>query len=90
VSEYSIPVSSIDTHVAFDCEARQAEREGLKGVAERQRATALHIRNALAHMQKMCPEGHRVETKIVVTHVPDVNPVLRDDIRNTPTQGENR
>lgn len=80
-TDYSFAVSSVDMSVAFDCEADRAEREGFKGVTDRQRATALHIRNAVAHMEKICPDGHRVETRIVVTFVPDVNPVLRDGVR---------
>lgn len=81
MSEYSFPIEITDTSVAFDCEADRAEREGFKHVAERQRAKALHLRNAYEHMRKFCPEGYRVEAKIVVSHVPDVNPVLRDDCR---------
>jgi aspartate aminotransferase-like enzyme len=80
-TEYKFEVSATDTSVAFDCEAERAEREGFKGVAERQRANALHLRNAVHHMQGLCPEGFRVETRIVVALVPHVNPVLRDEIR---------
>jgi len=77
MSEYSIHINSMDTVVAFECEADRAEREGMTGVAKRQRDTALHIRNAVDHMQSLCPEGYCVELKIVVAHVPNVNPVLR-------------
>jgi methylthioribose-1-phosphate isomerase len=81
-TEYGFHVDAADTSVAFDCEATRAEREGFTHVAKRQRATALHLRNAVAHMQKLCPEGFRVDTKIVVSLVPDVNAVLRDDVRD--------
>jgi hypothetical protein len=81
-TDYSFAVSAMDMSVAFDCEADRAEREGFTGVTERQRATALHIRNAVDHMQKICPDGYRVETRILVTFVPDVNSVLRDEVRN--------
>lgn len=82
MSEYSFHISALDTSVALDCEADRAEREGFKGVRDRQRATALHLRNAVEHMRTILPEGYRIETKIVISHVPDVNPVLRDDIRD--------
>jgi len=81
MSEYSFEISALDTHVALDCEAARAEREGMTAVAKHQRAAALHLRNAVAHMRDLCPEGYRVKTSIVVTHVPDVNAVLRDDVR---------
>jgi aspartate aminotransferase-like enzyme len=81
MSEYAIHISPMDTSVAFDCEADRAEREGFTHVMERQRATALHLRNAVHHMEKLCPEGYRVETRIVVSHVPKVNPVLKDEYR---------
>lgn len=54
MSEYSFPIEITDTSVAFDCEADRAEREGFKHVAERQRAKALHLRNAYEHMRKFC------------------------------------
>lgn len=82
MAEYSFPIQSTDTSVAFDCEADRAEREGFINVANRQRATALHLRNAVDHMQSICPEGYGVDVKIVVSHVPNVNAVLRDDVRD--------
>lgn len=82
MSEYAFHIELTDTSVAFDCEADRAEREGFDGVAKRQRAKALHVRNAYHHMQKICPEGYIVQAKIVVSHVPNVNPVLRDDVRS--------
>lgn len=81
MATYAFNVNAQDTSVAFDCEADRAEREGFTHVVERQRATALHLRNAVHQMQRLCPEGYRVETQIVVSHVPDVNPVLRDRYR---------
>lgn len=81
MSEYAFHIEATDTSVAFDCEAERAEREGMTNVAERQRAKALHLRNAVHHMQQLCPEGYIVQAKIVVSHVPNVNPVLRDEIR---------
>lgn len=77
MSEYHIDAQITDTTVAFDCEADRAEREGFTYVAKRQRSMALHIRNAYEHMRAICPESHRVEMKLVLSHVPDVNPVLR-------------
>ena len=77
MSEYTLPVSVIDTAVALECEADRAAREGFSGVEKRQRGTALHLRNAAEHMQSICPEGYRTETVIVVRHVPDVNAVAR-------------
>lgn len=79
--QYSFHVDATDTAVAFDCEADRAEREGFTGVTKRQRANALHVRNAVHHMTQICPEGYRVEVQIVVSHVPNVNPVLRDSVR---------
>ena len=84
MSEYTFHIEATDTSVAFDCEADRAEREGFKNVAKRQRATALHLRNAVHHMQSICPEGHRVATRIIVEHVPDVNSVLKDEYRRLP------
>ena len=82
MNEYSFEISTIDTHVALDCEAQRAECEGIPIVATRQRKAALHIRNAQAHMADLCPAGHRVRARIVFDVVPDVNAVLRDDVRN--------
>lgn len=81
MSEYSIAIEPTDTSVAFDCEADRAQREGFSNVEKRQRATALHIRNAVHHMQTICPEGYSVRTRIVVEHVPSINPVLKDECR---------
>lgn len=77
MSEYSFHIDSVDTQAAYKCEADRAEAEGFAGVAKRQRAAALHLRNASEHMRVICPEGYRVETRIVVSHVPDVNAVRR-------------
>ena len=77
MSEYSFHIDTTDTFVAYECEADRADREGFKHVANRQRAIALHLRNAVEHMQKICPDGYRIETKIVVTHVPNVNSVAK-------------
>lgn len=81
MSEYSFEISTLDVSVALDCEADRAKREGFKLVEERQRKTALHLRNAETHMGKLVPEGHRVRTRIVVDFVPDVRATLRDDVR---------
>ena len=81
INEHVIPAEPTDTHVAFDCEADRARKEGMKSVADRQAATALHIRNAEAAMSKIKPAGHRIRMRIVFDFVPDVNPVLRDDVR---------
>ena len=81
MAEYSFHIEPQDTWVAYDCEADRAEREGFPLVAERQRAAALHLRNAMAHMEKLCPNGFRTEVRIVVSHVPAVNAVLRDEYR---------
>ena len=77
MSEYTFPVSVIDTAVALECEADRAAREGFSGVEKRQRAAALHLRNAVEHMQSLCPAGHRTEAVIMLRHVPDVNAVAR-------------
>lgn len=87
--EYGFEISAQDTQLAIDCEAKQAEAEGMDGIAKRQRATALHIRNAEAHMVGIVPEGHRVRARIVFDFVPSVNAVLRDDVRNARTQWNN-
>lgn len=79
--EYSFAINATDASVAFDCEADRAEREGYTGVTKRQRASALHLRNAVRHIEQLCPDGFRVETKIVVSVVPNVNPVLKDECR---------
>ena len=81
MSEYSFEISTLDVSVALDCEADRAKREGFTLVEERQRKTALHLRNAETHMGKIVPEGHRVRTRIVVDFVPDVRATLRDDVR---------
>lgn len=81
MTEYSFEVSALDTWVALDCEADRAAREKMMSVATRQRETALHLRNASAHMNGLCPSGFRTRTRIVVDFVPDVNAVLRDDVR---------
>jgi hypothetical protein len=81
INEHYIHAEPTDTYVAFDCEAKRARSEGFKHVAERQAATALHIRNAQAAMSKIAPAGHRLRMRIVFDFVPDVNPVLRDDVR---------
>jgi hypothetical protein len=77
MSEYSFHISTVDTYVALECEADRAEREGMTSVVKRQRATATHLRNAEAHMQSICPEGHKVEVQIVLRHVPSFNAVAR-------------
>ena len=77
MSEYSININPVDTYVAFECEADRADREGMTNCAARQRATALHIRNAEEAMRKLRPEGHRMRVRIVFDFVPDVNPVAR-------------
>jgi hypothetical protein len=52
MTEYVIHGAPItDVRVALECEADRAEREGFANVAERQRALALHIANADAHLQ---------------------------------------
>ena len=81
MSEYSWEICGMDYHVAHDCEADRAAREGFKGVEERQRLEALHIRNASAHMAQLCPEGMRVRTRIVVDFVPAVNARMYDHVR---------
>ena len=81
INEHFIHVEPTDTWVAFDCEAKRARNEGMTNTAKRQAATALHIRNADAAMHKIAPAGHRLRMRIVFDFVPDVNPVLRDDVR---------
>lgn len=81
MSEYSFEVSAQDVQIALDCEADRAKREGITSVEQRQRKAALHIRNAEAHMSFLAPEGYRVRTRIVFDFVPNVNAVLRDDVR---------
>ena len=80
-NEYGWEVCGADLHVALDCEADRAKREGVKGVEERQRKEARHIRNATAHMAQLCPEGYRVRTRIVVDFVPAVNAYMYDHVR---------
>lgn len=81
MAEYEFSIPATDLSVALDCEADRAAREGFKLVESRQRAAALHLRNAIHAMQKICPEGFVVDTKIVVSHVVQVNPVLKDEYR---------
>lgn len=81
VNEYGFEVCGLDLHVALDCEADRAKREGFKLVEKRQRETALHIRNAGHAMMELCPPGHRLRTRIVIDFVPDVNAAARDDVR---------
>lgn len=80
MNEYTIHgVSVLDTCVALECEADRAKREGFHGVADRQRAVALHLRNAERHMMAIAPAGHRVQMDVVFRVVPSVNPVLRPE-----------
>jgi len=79
--KYSFEISTQDVWVALDCEADRAKREGFTHVEERQRRTALHLRNAEAHMLFLAPEGHRVRARVVFDFVPAVNAYLRDDVR---------
>jgi len=79
--QYAFDINATDLSVALDCEADRAESEGFTHVRDRQRASALHLRNAVHHLEQVKAKGFRVETKIVVSLVPDVNPVLRDDCR---------
>jgi hypothetical protein len=83
INEYTIPgVSTQDIFVALECEAERAEGEGFTGVAERQRALALHLQNAEHAMQQLDrPVGHRLQMNITFTFVPVVNPVLRKEFR---------
>lgn len=81
MNKYSFEVSAVDVSVAFSCEADRAKKEQFPNVEKRQRENALHVDNAVHHMKKICPEGFRVKTEIVVSHVPDVNPVLREEYR---------
>lgn len=81
MSAHGFEVSGLDVAVALECEADKAEREGMKGIAKRQRATALHLRNAEHHMAKICPEGFRIKVELVVSHVPAVNAALRAEFR---------
>lgn len=74
-------VSPIDVTVALRCEADRATRDGFPSVVERQTKLALHLENAVAHLQANLPEGHRVQVDIVVDVVPNVNPVLLPEYR---------
>jgi len=79
-NEYTLSgVSTSDVVVALECEAARARNEGFRGVAERQDALALHLRNAERVMQDLAPEGHRLQMNITFTFVPNINPVLRKE-----------
>lgn len=81
MSKHVIHVDSTDLSVAFDCEADRAKSEGFTSVEKRQRATALHVRNAVHAMQAIAPEGYSTVTQIIVKHVPTINPVCGDEYR---------
>jgi hypothetical protein len=79
-NEYTLSgVITTEVVVALECEADRAKREGFVGVEERQRKLALHLRNAERAMQKLRPEGHRLQMDITFKFVPDVNPSLRPE-----------
>jgi hypothetical protein len=84
-SEYRIrSVPPSDLGAALRCEADRAEREGFGHVAERQRALALHLENAVVTVARLAGDAElRVEVDIVVHLVPNVNPVLRPEFRAT-------
>lgn len=81
MSEYSFEVSTQDLWVALECEADRAQREGFTSVEDRQRRTALHLRNTDAHMSGLRPDGHRLRARVVFDFVPAVNPYLSDAVR---------
>ena len=81
MSDYSFEISTQDVWVALDCEADRAKREGFKGVEDRQRKAALHLRNAFHHMAFLCPDGYRVRAQVVFDFVPNVNAYQPDDVR---------
>ncbi len=79
-NEYTLPgVQTVEVCVALECEADRAKREGFPGVEERQRKLALHLRNAERAMQKLVPEGHRLQMDITFKFVPNVNPALKPE-----------
>jgi hypothetical protein len=82
-TEYTIHGAPItDVRVALECEADRAEREQFAHVAARQRALALHMANADAHLGKLAPDGYRVQLDLVFRIVPNVNAVLRKDLQS--------
>lgn len=81
MSVYSFHVDSTDLSVAYDAEADRARSEGFYNVENRQRANALHVRNAVHQMSQLCPDGYRTIVEITVSHVPAINSTLKDEYR---------
>jgi aspartate aminotransferase-like enzyme len=82
--EYRIrSVPPTDLYAALRCEADRAEREGFGRTAERQRALALHLENAVLTLASLAGDDTRlrVQVDIAVHLVPNVNPVLRPEYR---------
>lgn len=73
-NQYAIHVAPTDLWAALECEARRAASEDMMLTAERQHETALHLKNATYVMAGICPDDHRVQVRIVLDFVPDVNP----------------
>ena len=81
MSDFSLEVSTTD--VQLDYEASRARAEGMNGVAKRQAALALAIRNADVVMANLCPPGYRVRARLVWSFEPDVNIHLSDAARES-------
>lgn len=81
LNSYSIAYNSTDLAAALRCEAKAAAADGLKNLADRQEAVALHIDNAMHQMQAICPEGHHVTTEIVFSFAPSVIATLKPEFR---------
>jgi hypothetical protein len=81
INEFSMHVSAQDVQLSLDRESRAAAEQGLPSLAKRLAAMALAIRNAEHAMTNLRPQGHRLQARLVFDFVPDVNVVLRDDVR---------
>ena len=79
---YEVHIDSpVDVIVALRCEADRAEREQFPNVAKRQRALALHIENAIHHLQPLAPEGFRLALTLDFHFTANVNPGLKPEFR---------
>lgn len=78
---YEIYAEATDVWAGLIADARQAKRDEMLSVADRQNALAMHMQNAEHHMRKHAPSGCRLQLKLVYEWVLDVNPVLKPEFR---------
>src|SRR5262245_12508605 len=73
--EHRITVAASDIRAAFISEARQAKREGMAGLSDRQIVTANHIDQAVKYFTAACPNNMRIEVEVVISYKPNINSI---------------